>query len=361
MLNVEVKRKILIVSPSLKMGGIERALSVLANYFDEKGHNVIFISCQNADKFYKLNSGIKFEEPTFGRSNGKTLFYLRLVIFLRSRFKKYQPEVIMSFGDLFNPLVLLANLGRKTPVVISDTTTPDFKYGILTRIGKDMLYPSASGFIAQTEVAANYNRKRFKSRLNIKVIPNAIKEVVRYDIPKNDWIVTVGRLSIEKGQDRLIEAFSMILNKQDWKLVFAGEGPMLEKLKQDVSEKNLDDSVVFLGKVKNIDKLLSESKIFTLPSRLEGYPNALCEAMASGLPCLVFDGFPHEEIFKNNEEGIAIKNGDIDAFSTSLELLMNDKNRRKYLGTNALNICARFNIDVMGDVYLKFLISTLRK
>lgn len=360
MLNMEVKRKILIVSPSLKMGGIERALSVLANYFDEKGHNVIFISCQNADKFYKLNSGIKFEETTFGRSNGKMLFYLRLVIFLRCRFKKYESEVIMSFGDLFNPLVLLANLGRKTPVVISDTTTPDFKYGVITRIGKDLLYPSASGFIAQTEVAANYNRKKFNNKLNIKVIPNAIKEVVRYDVPKNDWIVTVGRLSIEKGQDRLIEAFSKILNKQDWKLVFAGEGPMLEKLKQDVSEKNLDDSVVFLGKVKNVDRLLSESKIFTLPSRLEGYPNALCEAMASGLPCLVFDGFPHEEIFKNNDEGIAIKNGDIDAFSKSLEYLMNNQDKREFLGNNALKICDRLNINVMGDVYFKFLISTIK-
>ena len=358
---MEVKRKIIVVSPSLKMGGIERALSVLANYFDAKGHDVIFISCQKADKFYKLNSRIKFEEPTFGRSSGKILFYLRLIIFLRGRFIRHAPEVIMSFGDLFNPLVLFANLGRKTPVVISDTTTPDFKYGIVTRIGKDLLYPSASGFIAQTEVAANYNRERFKNRLNIKVIPNAIKDVVRYDIPKNDWIVTVGRLSIEKGQDRLIEAFSKIHSKKGWKLVFAGEGPMLEKLKNDVLEKKLDDSVVFLGKVKNVDRLLSESKIFTLPSRLEGYPNALCEAMAAGLPCLVFDGFPHEEIFENNKEGIAIKNGDVDAFSKSLKLLMNDKNRREYLGTNALNIRSRLNVDVMGDVYLKFLISTLRE
>ncbi len=360
MLNVEVKRKILIVSPSLKMGGIERALSVLANYFDEKGHEIVFISCQNADKFYQINSGIKFEEPAFGRSYGKLVFYLRLVFFLRSRFKKHNPEVIMSFGDLFNPLVLLANVGRKTPVVISDTTTPDFKYGFITRIGKDILYPSSSGFIAQTEVAANFNRKKFNNKLNIKVIPNAIKEVVRYDIPKNDWIVTVGRLSIEKGQDRLIDAFSMILNKQDWKLVFAGEGPMLEKLKQQVSEKKLVQSVVFLGKVKNVDKLLSESKIFTLPSRLEGYPNALCEAMASGLPCLVFDGFPHEEIFKNNEEGIAIKNGDIDAFSNSLEHLMNDQDKRIFLGNNALKIRNRLNISVMGDVYFKFLISIIK-
>ncbi len=357
---MDVKRKILIVSPSLKMGGIERALSVLANYFAEKGHKVTFIACQSTDKFYELNPSITLEEPSFNRNAGKAVFYPKLVLFLRSKFKQYKPDVIMSFGDLFNPLVLLANLGRKTPVVISDTTTPDFKYGIITKKGKDYLYPTAAGFIAQTKVAADYNEKKFNGKLNIKVIPNAIKEVIRYDIPKNKWIVTVGRLSIEKGQDRLIEAFSRIVDKDDWKLVFAGEGPMLNTLKETVSERKLDDSVVFLGKVRNVDRLLSESKIFTLPSRLEGYPNALCEAMASGLPCLVFDGFPHDEIFKNNEEGIAIENGDIDAFSQALEDLMKDEKKREYLGNNALKIRDRLNIDVMGDIYLDFLFKTIK-
>jgi GalNAc-alpha-(1->4)-GalNAc-alpha-(1->3)-diNAcBac-PP-undecaprenol alpha-1,4-N-acetyl-D-galactosaminyltransferase len=357
---MEEKRKILIVSPSLKMGGIERALSVLANYFAGKGHNVIFISCQNSDKFYELNSNIIFEEPKFGRGAGKFIFYLRLIIFLRRIFTKYKPEVIMSFGDLFNPIVLLANIGLKVPVVISDTTTPDFNYGFLTRVGKNILYPRAAGFIAQTEFAANYNRRKFNNRLNIRVIPNAIKEVKRYDIPKNSWIVTVGRLSIEKGQDRLVEAFSKVVNKGDWKLVFAGDGPMHNELKQSVHDFGLDESVIFLGQVKNVDMLLSESKVFALPSRLEGYPNALCEAMASGLPCLVFASFPHDEIFKNNEEGIAVANGDIEGFSKALELLINDKNLRDFLGNNALNITQRLNIEIMGDVYFQFLLSTMK-
>lgn len=357
---MEEKRKILIVSPSLKMGGIERALSVLANYFAENGHEVIFISCQNSDKFYELNSKIKLEEPQFARSAGKFVFYLRLVIFLRRLFIKSQPEVIMSFGDLFNPIVLLANLGLKAPVVISDTTTPDFNYGLLTRVGKKVFYPRSAGFIAQTEVAANYNRIKFNNRLNIRVIPNAIKEVQRYDIPKNNWIVTVGRLSIEKGQDRLLEAFSKIVNKGDWKLVFAGDGPMQDMLKKNVHDLGLDENVIFLGKVKNIDRLLSESRIFTLPSRLEGYPNALCEAMASGLPCLVFASFPYDEIFKNNQEGIAIDDGDIDGFSKSLERLIKDSNLRKFLGNNALNITQRLNIEIMGDVYFQFLRSTMK-
>ncbi len=354
---MENRRKILVVSPSLKMGGIERALSVLANYFAERGHQVIFIACQNADKFYELHPSITFAEPQFGRSLGKAAFYIKLVLFLRKMFRTHKPDVIMSFGDLFNPLVLLANLGNKYPVYISDTTTPDFKYGAITRLGKQYLYPTAAGFIAQTKVAADYNHKKFGGKLNIKVIPNAIKDVVRYDIPKNNWIVSVARLSIEKGPDRLVEAFAKIKNRAGWKVVFAGEGPMLSQLQQTVAEKGMADDFIFLGKVRNVDRLLSESRIFTLPSRLEGYPNALCEGMASGLPCLVFDGFPHDEIFKNGEEGIAVKNGDIDAFSRELESLMHDPAKREYLGNNALKIRDRLSIDVMGDVYLKFILT----
>lgn len=349
-------KKILIVSPSLKMGGIERALSVLANYFSDKGHNVTFICCLKGDKFYKLNENITFIEPGFLRSSGKASFYINLVLFLRKQIKKARPDVIMCFGDVFNPLVLLANKGLNYPVVISDTTTPDFNFNTVTRLGKKYLYPSSAGFIAQTNVAAEFNRKKFNNKLNIKVIPNAIKEVVRYDIPKKDYIVSVGRLSHEKGPDRLIEAFSKIKEKGNWKIVFAGEGPMLNTLKEQVKEKQIEDKVIFLGKVENVDRLLSESKIFVLPSHLEGYPNALCEAMASGLPCLVFDGFPHDEIFKNNEEGIAVKNGDIETFSKILERLMNSEEERQYLGTNALNIRDRLNVDVMGSVYEDFLL-----
>jgi GalNAc-alpha-(1->4)-GalNAc-alpha-(1->3)-diNAcBac-PP-undecaprenol alpha-1,4-N-acetyl-D-galactosaminyltransferase len=124
-------KKICVVSPSLKIGGIERALSVLSNYFVSKGYDVTFISCLAGDKFYTLNENIKFIEPHFNRTASKLnklSYYPRMVLWIRKQVKRVDPDVVLTFGDNFNPLVLLAVSGLKYPVFISDRTSPDFKF-----------------------------------------------------------------------------------------------------------------------------------------------------------------------------------------------------------------------------------------
>ncbi|UPT70030.1 MAG: hypothetical protein M0D53_12940 [Flavobacterium sp. JAD_PAG50586_2] len=75
-------KNICIVSPSLKMGGIERALSVLADYFVQQEHSVTFISAQGGEKFYSLDKRILFFEPDFKRKGGifgKILFFYSML------------------------------------------------------------------------------------------------------------------------------------------------------------------------------------------------------------------------------------------------------------------------------------------
>ena len=75
--------RIVIVSPSLKIGGIERALTVLANYFVTKGYEIVFISCLSGERFYLLHEDIKLVEPKFKNSGGikKMFFYIKLLFF----------------------------------------------------------------------------------------------------------------------------------------------------------------------------------------------------------------------------------------------------------------------------------------
>lgn len=353
-----MQKKICIVSPSLKMGGIERALTVLANFFAKEGHEVSFISALGGEKFYDLDSNIHFFEPSFKRGEGlvgKIRFYYTIVFFIRKTVKCQNPDAVLSFGDAFNPLVLLALLTTKYPVFISDRTSPNFPYNFIIKLGKKWLYPKSAGFIAQTQRAATYKQKQFGHRLRIKIIPNAIKETVGYDLPKAAQIVCVGRLSVEKGQDRLVKAFSKIAAETHWNLVLAGDGPMRQSLEMLAEELHIKTRVVFLGKVQNVDQLISESAIFVLPSRLEGFPNALCEAMALGLPCICFDCIPVEALLTSGKDGLVVPENDIDALAVAMKELINNPSLRNELGNNAQKIKDKLAVATIGEQVFDFM------
>src|SRR5690554_5452480 len=97
---------ILIIAPSLKMGGIERALTVLANYFASLGHQVKFIACQKGNPFYILNDQVEHYAFQYERGSGfynKIQYYYNLISFLRKKTDQLKPDCVLSFGDVFNP------------------------------------------------------------------------------------------------------------------------------------------------------------------------------------------------------------------------------------------------------------------
>lgn len=350
--------RICIISPSLKMGGIERALTVLANYFADQGLDVSFISCQKTEPFYTLNPKIRFLEFDYIRTVGsfsKVLYYFNLIKFLRKSVSGLKPDAVLSFGDAFNPLVLLALYGKKVPVYISDRTSPDFPFNPLVKLGKNWLYPRSAGFIAQTKRAADFNAKKFGNRLNIKIIPNAISQIPQKpEIERGQQILYIGRLSREKGVSRLISAFAEVKHK-DWKLVLAGDGPEKASLQLQVADLNIQTRVEFLGKVKDISTLLAQSSVFVLPSYVEGFPNALCEAMSAGLPAVCFDSIPHEELIEHGENGFVVPGGNIAELTNILSQLIEDAELRKRVGFNAAEVSERLSLPKIGSKYLKFI------
>lgn len=357
-----MNQKICIISPSLKLGGIERALVVLTNYFFSTGYEVTFISCLSGGKFYKLESGLSLIEPAFKRSHNlldKYLFYLRLGIFLRSTIRKVKPDVIVTFGDRFSPLVLLSLYGLKFPVFISDRTSPDYNFKFPTPQLKRWLYPLSKGFIAQTQMAADYKIKQFGDKLNVKVIPNALRSVKLYPYVRREKIILyVGRFAWEKGPERLIRAFAAISDKLGWNLYMVGSGPLLKSMNKLSFDLGISESVLFMGKVQEIDELYAKSGIFVLPSILEGFPNSLCEAMAAGLPCICFKSIPYNDIFTNGFDGLAVEDGDINGLSSTLMHLMQNQLLREEIGSRAMEIRKRLSIDIIGPRITEFILNS---
>lgn len=350
--------KILIVAPSRKMGGIERALSVLANEWAEQGFEVVYVSCLKSEPFYQLHEKNQVVEPSFKRAGGtfnKMFFYPKLLRYLRNEFKFHQPDRILSFGDFFNPLVLLAAQGLKIPVYISDRTSADFKFPFYIKYLKQKLYPHASGFIAQTQRAYDAKRNQFGEKFNQTIIPNAIRPVNKIDVPKENIILYAGRFSWEKNPGALIEAYADIKDKKEWRLVMLGDGPLWNEMKTKASKLGLENQIDFLGAVSDIDLWLNKASIFVLPSVLEGFPNALCEAMTAGLPVVCFDSIAYESLLIHKQEGIVVPYENVNYLSKSINELIINQSMRDSLGNKASKRAENWRLENVIVNYNQFL------
>jgi GalNAc-alpha-(1->4)-GalNAc-alpha-(1->3)-diNAcBac-PP-undecaprenol alpha-1,4-N-acetyl-D-galactosaminyltransferase len=361
------KKKICLIAPSLQMGGIERAMSTLANHFSDRNHEVYFITILALTPFFKLNDNVHYIVPPYHFERKKNLFkYIKYYINIFFPFKGYlsqtiktiNPDTIMCFGDIFPQLCMISLLGIKVPFYLSNRSSPQISYKYYIEIIRKIVYviKKPTGVIAQTIAAYERKRRILGEKANIKVIPNPVRKIHIYDIEKNNWIVSIGRLHHEKGFDRLIEAFALV-DAPTWKLVIAGTGKHEKPIKQKSIDMGISDRVIFLGKVDNIDQLLSQSKIFVLPSYGEGFPNALCEAMVAGVPSISFNIIAGpSDIIEDGINGYLITDGDIEGMSKKIQYLINNKSERERIGTNSKAIVDKYSVEKIGDQYLEFIL-----
>lgn len=353
-------KPICIISPSLKAGGIERALTLLANEFIEQGQEVVFISCLRGKEYFTLNKKITIVRPNFHRKKGaldKIRTYGKMLWFIRQTVRSYAPKSVLVYGDYFAPMALFALLGVGIPVFISDRMSPDLKFPKSIRLAKKMLYPTATGFIAQTTKSLQINRDRYGNALRYQVIPNALNKLTAMPIAKKDQIACVARMHQEKGLDRALKMLALLKNK-NYELHIAGGGSELEKqvLEKLAKELGITDRVKFRGEISDIETFLSESKIFVLTSRSEGFPNALCEAMSMGLLCVSFDSLNDPEIITHHGlDGFIVKDDHIEEMAATVDDCIIQYNSLNKVGENAKAIAKRLEPKKISKRLLDFM------
>ena len=217
------RKKLCLVIPSLQAGGMERVMAELAGYFAAKKNIEINLILYGITReiFYQIPADIIIIKPYFRFNNRWRLFYtLRTIFFLRKSVKKIKPNSILSFGEYWNSLVLLALFGLPYPVYISDRCSPTKGYNIFHTFLRKWLYPRAEGIISQTEKAKQLYQGHFRND-NVIVIGNPIHLLSNSNLPKRNIVLSVGRLINSKNHDKLIELFCRI-NKPGWKLTIVG-------------------------------------------------------------------------------------------------------------------------------------------
>lgn|SRR5690606_3053077 len=348
-----MKPKILFIGPSLAMGGMERSSVNTANGLSE-AVNIIFVSVLKKSHFFKLSPNVHLEEPK--GINENKLSIIKTVFWIRRLIKLHKPDRVIVFNKLYGALAALALAGQPIPFYISERSSPLYKWKLPIRIIHRIAYSinPPSGVIAQTSLAAEH-QKRYFPKSKVAVIPNALREITTYPQNRKEIILAVGRLGdYLKGFDLLIESFALLKNK-NWILHIVG-GDGNSQLKKKAKELNVLERIFFLGKTKDIDKEYAKAGIFVIPSRSEGFPNALIEAMANGCPCISFDFIAGpRDIIENGHSGIIVQNGNIFELAKAIDyLIINHKIRHK-IGNNAIKIKEKLNHKIITNRILEFI------
>lgn len=349
--------KILIINNGLAGGGIERASASLANYFVTLGYNINILATYRSEHFYSLNSQISFTEPLFSRDDTyRSLYVFKMMKYVRQAVIRIKPDIILAYGEWTNPYIILATLGLNIPIYVSDRMNPLAKLPLFSDFLRRLLYRHAAGIIAQTNFAKKILFQKTKAS-NIKVIPNPVNVVNRVECSLKNQIVTVGRLTIEKGHEILIKAFAQVEDKT-WNLCIVGDGDERDKLELLAGSLGVSERVLFTGHLKDFSLQLSESQIFVLPSLKEGFPNALIEAMSLPLACISTDFLKGDnEIIQHGMNGLVVPVENVNELANAMNNLILNNELRIKLAQNAYKIREELAFEKISHQYLNFITS----
>ena len=292
---------------------------------------------------------------------GRILHTKRRARLLAQYFVAKSPDLVISFITETNIVALLAGLRTGLPVIVSERNNPAYQVpDYLTRRLRRRLYPRATAVVCQTQGIVEFFLLGVSK--NGVVIPNPVIPAgdddsadPEFALPEGNLLFAIGGMArqkiYQKGFDLLLPVFDNLAKKhKDWSLVILGDGSERDALQRKAEECGLSGRVWLPGNVKNVHSLLAKGDLFVLSSRYEGFPNALCEAMASGLGVVSFDcPTGPRDIIRHGVDGLLVPPEDAPALEKGLDGLMSDREMREQMGARAREVVDRFSLErVMG-------------
>lgn len=274
-----------------------------------------------------------------------------------------KPSIIRLSGHDFRMIRSVHILRKRSRELVYHTysTVYSILFWIIFTVVKNRVH-----FVALNKEMYNGLLEMGVKSKQIHLIFNPIDEIffkVNPDVgaPK---LVYVGRLVKEKSVEILVKAISMVIKESsDVKLIIIGDGPERTYMEDLVKSLGLSGNIKFEGFVPyhKVPQYLAESSVFILPSRAEGTPNALLQAMAAGLPIIAtkVGGIP--ELVKDRVEGFLIPPNDVHSLAKAIITLTTDRELAKKFGSNARKKAEMFRTENIVKEYVKLLNAVSKK
>ena len=367
--------KIVYCTPALYMaGGVERVLTLKANYFAEHfGYDITIILTEGKDKplFYPLSKRIKivnldvnFEELWTCSFVKKVFVYLsKQRIFkkrLTAELMRIRPDITVSLLRREINFINDIKDGSKKigELHVNRANYRNFEEGdanFIKNLFAKFWMRSLVSHLKQLDkfiVLTEEDKASWTELSNVGVIPDPLAfDITEVSPLKAKRVIAVGRYVYQKGFDLLLQAWAKIEKLfPDWELAIYGMGDrssyenLAQQLDINMNRCHLN------GSTQNIRKEYLESSLFVFSSRFEGFGMVLIEAMACGLPVVSFDcPCGPKDIVSHDEDGLLVPSGDIDKLANAMSQLMDSYELRHQMAKNAICNVRRFQIDEIAD------------
>lgn len=315
-------KKIMIAVTLLFGGGAERVVSVWASELSALGYDVSLLLYGRTEGEYPVAKGVQIHTVAESYRDYQQLGHIQRIRRMRAIIKKVKPDAVISFLPRMQIWMMLASLGIKTYRVETVRVSP---WEICRKNPKEkklwhMCLKRANAIIIQTAEQGEYFNEALKRKC--VVIPNPVAEayVENYKQSHSEQVrefAAVGRITPQKNYPMMLRAFQKAHAKHPHirlSIFGVGDEAYLQSLYQLVHELGLDGIVEFKGRSDQISRELCSRDAFLMASDFEGLPNALIEAMASGLVCVSTDcRTGPKDLITNGENGFLIGVGDAEA------------------------------------------------
>lgn len=356
--------KIGLVGSSLIPGGAERVQALLANHWVSMHETFLITIHGTGEDFYPLHPEVRrvgLDAARVSRTLGEAVIAnARRVAALHRCFKESKIDVVVSFHTRVNVLAIIAARLAGIPIIVSERVDriadPEPRKW---RIMQEVTYRLADALVVQTSSAVDAFRKSLPPE-KIIAIPNPVMPPAidgSGGVPTSrEYLVAVGRLERQKGFDLLIDAFARMAGRFSVDLVIVGEGSERQSLQQQVLDLGLGDRVHFTGVIRQPATLVAKAKMLVAPSRYEGFPNVLLEAMAVGTPVVAANcRSGPADIVTEGVDGLLVPVDNVPALVEAIESLLSDDERRSAMGRAGTHVLERFSLDAIAGRWAKLI------
>lgn len=371
----------MVVIHSLGGGGAERVVVNLLRALDRRDFSITLVLFEGYfDYTPPDNVEISIlQVPSSTNILKQTRGFILKIISLARLIRKKKPDLVLSLISAANVVTILANSlsGMQSKVIVVEQNNPseslkNDRYGRVTGPLMKYFYPKAERIIAASVGIKNDLSGKFglpEKMIDVIYNPVDIEEIEHLSREEvtHPWfhenvpiLVSVGRLTKQKGYSYLISAFSLVKQTLPCRLLIIGSGEDKGKLLQSVNELGLWNDIEFLGFQRNPFKYMARSDVFILSSLYEGFGNVIVEAMTLGLPVISSDcQSGPSEIIENKKNGVLVPVKDEKALAEAILDVLTNNVLRRYLCEGAKRRSHLFALSLIVEQYSNVFFKTV--